>query len=383
MWKKKSSPLSPPSAAAAILMMTVTAAVTVGLSSSTPSSSPPLNSSVLLNIEEASSSSSSPENESHAIKSSMETRQDYVDIMDVQHVSHDANLTSRAESIEMSSEEQKKRLWSPHSAVSGYSTEEKSPPPLISSSDPRGNYKLSSLLEDEKDSTKRSTNSSLVRIYECIRESSSSSLCSPHLFNITNNNSQPKHEPLIQSDRSSQGGMDPTDGYNVTSNRESTVYFDLISSPLDPSTTSTSPIIFGTTSHEETSTSSLSLNSSMFDLIDSKNSTIIVEPDLSIHHPILALVLGLMCVTVIFGNILVMVAIKRERYLKTVTNYFVASLAAADCLVGLIVMPFSVVHEVMNKWWVFGQDWCDLWHSFDVLASTASILNLCVISLDR
>lgn len=78
-----------------------------------------------------------------------------------------------------------------------------------------------------------------------------------------------------------------------------------------------------------------------------------------------------------------MKAIKKERYLQTVTNYFVASLAAADCLVGAVVMPFSVVHEVMNKWWIFGQDWCDLWHSLDVLASTASILNLCVISLDR
>ena len=33
--------------------------------------------------------------------------------------------------------------------------------------------------------------------------------------------------------------------------------------------------------------------------------------------------------------------------------------------------------------WIFGQNWCDGWHSFDVLASTASILNLCVISLDR
>ena len=33
--------------------------------------------------------------------------------------------------------------------------------------------------------------------------------------------------------------------------------------------------------------------------------------------------------------------------------------------------------------WIFGEDWCDGWHSFDVLASTASILNLCVISLDR
>ena len=32
---------------------------------------------------------------------------------------------------------------------------------------------------------------------------------------------------------------------------------------------------------------------------------------------------------------------------------------------------------------MFGSDWCDLWHSVDVLASTASILNLSMISLDR
>lgn len=105
--------------------------------------------------------------------------------------------------------------------------------------------------------------------------------------------------------------------------------------------------------------------------------------DLRVHHPVLAVFLGLLCLMVMFGNILIMVAIRRERYLHTVTNLFVASLAVADCLVGAIVMPSSVVHEVMNKWWIFGQDWCDIWHSFDVLASTASILNLCVISLDR
>ncbi|XP_074604787.1 dopamine receptor 2-like [Brevipalpus obovatus] len=107
------------------------------------------------------------------------------------------------------------------------------------------------------------------------------------------------------------------------------------------------------------------------------------QPDLRIHHPMLAVFLGFICLMVVLGNILIMVAIRRERYLHTVTNLFVASLAVADCLVGAVVMPSSVVHEVMNHWWIFGQDWCDLWHSFDVLASTASILNLCVISLDR
>lgn len=85
--------------------------------------------------------------------------------------------------------------------------------------------------------------------------------------------------------------------------------------------------------------------------------TIILEPDLRLHHPILAIFLTLICFIVVFGNVLTIVAIWRERYLHTVTNYFVASLAVADCIVGSVVMPFSIVHEVMNKWWIFGQDW--------------------------
>ncbi|PSN45646.1 Dopamine receptor 2 [Blattella germanica] len=97
----------------------------------------------------------------------------------------------------------------------------------------------------------------------------------------------------------------------------------------------------------------------------------------------LAVVLLLFSVATVFGNTLVILAVIRERYLHTATNYFVTSLAVADCLVGFVVMPFSAVYEVLENRWVFGMDWCDVWRSLDVLFSTASILNLCVISLDR
>ncbi|KAF2366166.1 G protein-coupled receptor rhodopsin-like [Trinorchestia longiramus] len=96
----------------------------------------------------------------------------------------------------------------------------------------------------------------------------------------------------------------------------------------------------------------------------------------------LCLLLLFFALSTIFGNGLVIVAVSRERYLHTVTNYFIMSLAVADCLVGLLVMPFSAVYDSFS-YWFFGQDFCDVWHSFDVLASSASILNLCVISLDR
>ena len=73
----------------------------------------------------------------------------------------------------------------------------------------------------------------------------------------------------------------------------------------------------------------------------------------------------------------------KERSLKrNPTNFFIVSLAVADFLVGSLVMPFNEIYEVTTVW-MFGSDWCDIWHSFDVLASTSSIVNLCLISLDR
>uniref|UniRef100_A0AAN0N6I8 Dopamine-like receptor n=1 Tax=Polyphagotarsonemus latus TaxID=1204166 RepID=A0AAN0N6I8_9ACAR len=108
------------------------------------------------------------------------------------------------------------------------------------------------------------------------------------------------------------------------------------------------------------------------------------DPSFNIYHPKLAFFLTLICILVVSGNFLIILAVRKSRQLRQqTTNYFVASLAFADALVGLVVMPFSVVQEVMNKIWIFGPDWCDLWHSFDVLASTSSILSLCVISIDR
>ena len=117
------------------------------------------------------------------------------------------------------------------------------------------------------------------------------------------------------------------------------------------------------------------------------NSTFIpyeVCDDLDITPERVSLCILLLCfaVSTIFGNSLVLVAVARERYLHTVTNYFIMSLAVADCLVGTLVMPFSALYDSF-KCWFFGPDFCDVWHSFDVLASTASILHLCVISLDR
>lgn len=82
------------------------------------------------------------------------------------------------------------------------------------------------------------------------------------------------------------------------------------------------------------------------------------------------------------GNVLVCVAIYTDRGLRRIGNLFLASLAIADLFVGCLVMTFAGVNDLLG-YWVFGTQFCDTWIAFDVMCSTASILNLCAISLDR
>uniref|UniRef100_A0A1A9VX14 G-protein coupled receptors family 1 profile domain-containing protein n=1 Tax=Glossina austeni TaxID=7395 RepID=A0A1A9VX14_GLOAU len=55
-----------------------------------------------------------------------------------------------------------------------------------------------------------------------------------------------------------------------------------------------------------------------------------------------ALILIVFPIFTLFGNILVILSVFRERSLQTVTNYFIVSLAIADLLVAVVVMPFAV-----------------------------------------
>ena len=61
------------------------------------------------------------------------------------------------------------------------------------------------------------------------------------------------------------------------------------------------------------------------------------------------LLLLIIVVAGITGNVLVVIAVVIEKKLQNVTNYFLVSLAVADCLVSLVVMPCSIVHELMGK----------------------------------
>ncbi|XP_076367320.1 octopamine receptor in mushroom bodies [Tachypleus tridentatus] len=93
-------------------------------------------------------------------------------------------------------------------------------------------------------------------------------------------------------------------------------------------------------------------------------------------------ILGTINLTVISGNLLVILSVFISAKLRTVTNFFIVSLAVADLLVGIVVLPYSMTLEVLDVW-IFGNTWCQIWLAVDVWLCTSSILHLCAISVDR
>ncbi|CAJ1058618.1 trace amine-associated receptor 4-like [Xyrichtys novacula] len=83
----------------------------------------------------------------------------------------------------------------------------------------------------------------------------------------------------------------------------------------------------------------------------------------------------------IIGNLFIIAAFARFQSLRTPTNYFIVSLAVADLLVAVLVMPFSLVRSVDR--WHFGQCFCRAHLFLDVTFCTTSIFNLTCVALDR
>ncbi|XP_061717706.1 dopamine D2-like receptor [Cydia pomonella] len=104
-------------------------------------------------------------------------------------------------------------------------------------------------------------------------------------------------------------------------------------------------------------------------------------PEASTGRPWALLLLVFPALT-LFGNVLVIAAVRRERALRSATNYFIVSLALADLLVAVVVMPFGVYYLV-NGSWGLPAFVCDIYIAMDVTSSTSSIFNLVAISIDR
>ncbi|KAJ8406550.1 hypothetical protein AAFF_G00301240 [Aldrovandia affinis] len=105
-------------------------------------------------------------------------------------------------------------------------------------------------------------------------------------------------------------------------------------------------------------------------------------PDTYYNFP--ALIFGILLIIVIIcGNVLVCLSVYTENALKTTTNYFIVSLAVADLLLAVLVLPLFVYTEFQGGVWALSMAVCDGLMTMDVMLCTASIFNLCAISIDR
>lgn len=72
-----------------------------------------------------------------------------------------------------------------------------------------------------------------------------------------------------------------------------------------------------------------------------------IAPDVPLQWGMLGLTLIVVCTA--GGNVLVCLAVCWEKRLQNMTNYFLMSLAIADLLVSLLVMPLGMVVEIFGE----------------------------------
>lgn len=92
--------------------------------------------------------------------------------------------------------------------------------------------------------------------------------------------------------------------------------------------------------------------------------------------------LSLIACATIVGNLLVILSVCVDRHLHSPPNILIVNLAVSDLLVGLLVMPFAIA-QLVGRPWIWIDFICDFYISADVFCCTASIMNLCMISVDR
>ncbi len=115
----------------------------------------------------------------------------------------------------------------------------------------------------------------------------------------------------------------------------------------------------------------------------SNNCTSTITSSGTLSKTILVIIAGsILSLLTTLGNLLVLISFRINKQLRTVTNYFLLSLAIADFTIGIFSMPLFFAYFEKDRW-PFDSFLCDVWLSVDYTMSNASVANLLLICFDR
>ncbi|XP_072514985.1 trace amine-associated receptor 6-like [Salminus brasiliensis] len=97
---------------------------------------------------------------------------------------------------------------------------------------------------------------------------------------------------------------------------------------------------------------------------------------------LLFIVLSCVSVCTVFLNLLVIISISHFKQLHTPTNLLILSLAVADLLVGMFVMPVKIM-QLIDSCWYLGETACSISEMINGLSVSASLCSLVLIAVDR
>lgn len=107
-----------------------------------------------------------------------------------------------------------------------------------------------------------------------------------------------------------------------------------------------------------------------------------VSADSGSKAVLLYTLLSFLAVLTVALNLLVVLSISHFKQLHTPTNLLLLSLAIADLLVGLLVMPVETV-RITEPCWIMGELMCALSYIVGFTLTSASVGNMVLISADR
>ncbi|XP_061410162.1 trace amine-associated receptor 3-like [Lethenteron reissneri] len=97
---------------------------------------------------------------------------------------------------------------------------------------------------------------------------------------------------------------------------------------------------------------------------------------------VLLVVFAIFITATILGNLLIITAIASFTKLQTHANFLALSLAVSDLLVGVFIMPLSMMKTVYDCWF-YASVLCNAHYFLDYTLTTATILHITCIAYDR